>query len=1141
MHHSNLQLRPVTIPQICHDAASAAAGTILPSILMLLLVFSTATCYAQFGANVQGTAQDSNGALLAGITITLTNQDTKVSQRTVTNTLGEYRINSLGPGNYQVGASAAGFTTTTVSFVLQTNEQREVNLTLSVGSVATNVVVSSEAPLLDVSDSRTEQTLSERPLSELPIPARNPESMVMLTPGVVGKGTSGATNFNVENYNDASANGRGANGNQYIIDGLDATSNARAGVLNMTPNVDTLAEVTVQVNRYDVDFARTSSIQTVMTTKGGSQEFHGFGSTYYTWQDLYAKPEFSHPAAGAPDYPPFHTLNTSLGIGGPILSKRKLFFFGAFEPYRSITANNGTVYSYEDPAFTSFASAAKPTSFGTTVLTKYPVSHVVTTAVSKTAAQLFGASNPAADTGCATPSTDNIPCSLAVIDNGTFNALNLNTAKQYNIRIDKNFEKDRLYGNVFRNTSFNTTAALRTAFTTTQPLYSWAYQVNETHQFSAKTLNEAAFGETRIEGINNDTGTFIVPVINITGLGTGFGDGSPLQDYVQHGYHWREVFSHIIQAHSIKAGYEGLHAIQQSFFAPNGAHPTLAYTNLINFINDEAYSETSLSYDSLTGQPSPSQNFYAVSSFGLFAEDTWQVNRRLTLNYGMRYDNFGDPYPIQGTKFSNFYLGSGSNLEQRVANGKLVPQSHYFQHDMNWIFSPRAGVALDPFGNGKYVIRGGFGLYHDFFNINNAVGGAKTNPPSYVIPTFYNDGSTAPPILAFGTSNTYPFGFSYPKFVGQTLNAAGGIVGSQIGIGGSYQNLEPETTMVYSAAIERQLGPRMVASVNYTGSHSYNLWTAGINPNSTFYGQDVNNFAGDLTQHLSCSGSGASEKCTGTITRANPSFGAITYTLNGARQSYNAFIASVKGRFSERGFIVASYTRSRDMDNALTYPTPEVNLYYGPSSYDVPNRVSVGANYQLAGLNHGNGLVGRVTDGYTISSVVALQSGEPFTVYTSAPFAATLINPSLPAATGNLQYTASSGDYNADGVNMDYPNVSSYSQPHSRSAYIKGIFPLCAGGNLSNCGVFSQPQFGQEGNEGVNLFRSPGFAQTDFTLEKVTKIREQVDLHVRVDIFNAFNRVNLNAVDANANDTTFGTSTGTSTPRYLLLGGRITF
>jgi hypothetical protein len=411
----------------------------------ILILLSSAVCHAQFGASVQGTTQDSAAALVPGATVTLVNKDTGVSQRAASNASGEFRINSLGAGSYDISASAAGFAKSTVSFILQTNEQRNVPLILSVGNVATNVSVTTEAPLLDTSDSRTYQTFNTDSLTQLPIAARNPESVVTLTPGVVGKGTSGATSFNVENYNDASANGRGANGNQYVIDGLDATSNARAGVLNMTPNVDALSEVTVQVNRYDVDFARTSSIQTVMTTKSGSKQFHGFASVYYTWQNLYAKPEFSHPAAGAPDYPPFHILNSSFGVGGPILRKREFFFFFAIEPYRSITSNTSSVYSYEDPAFIAFAKQAEPNSFGTTILSTYPVSKVVTTAVSSTAAQLFGATNAAANTGCATPSNDNIPCSLAVIDNGTFNAQNYTNAKQYSLRLDKNFARDRLY------------------------------------------------------------------------------------------------------------------------------------------------------------------------------------------------------------------------------------------------------------------------------------------------------------------------------------------------------------------------------------------------------------------------------------------------------------------------------------------------------------------------------------------------------------------------------------------------------------------------------------------------------------------------------------------------------------------------
>ena len=268
------------------------------------------------------------GAAVPNASVTLLNQETGVSQAVTTNGSGSYRINSLAPGRYSISAAAAGFGTSTVQFVLEANEQRNVPFTLSIGPVATAVTVSSEAPLLDTSDSRNQQTLDSKALEELPVQQRNPTSLVTLTPGVVGKGSNNAVPFNAENYVDASANGRGANGNQYILDGLDVTSNARAGVLNITPNVDALSEVTVQINRYDVDYARTSSIQTVMTTRSGTNQFHGFASVYYTWQALYAKPEFSHPAPGTPTYPPFHILNTSFGIGGPIWKKHKLFFFG---------------------------------------------------------------------------------------------------------------------------------------------------------------------------------------------------------------------------------------------------------------------------------------------------------------------------------------------------------------------------------------------------------------------------------------------------------------------------------------------------------------------------------------------------------------------------------------------------------------------------------------------------------------------------------------------------------------------------------------------------------------------------------------------------------------------------------------------
>ena len=125
-----------------------------------------------------------------------------------------------------------------------------------------------------------------------------------------------------------------------------------------------------------------------------------------------------------------------------------------------------------------------------------------------------------------------------------------------------------------------------------------------------------------------------------------------------------------------------------------------------------------------------------------------------------------------------------------------------------------------------------------------------------------------------------------------------------------------------------------------------------------------------------------------------------------------------------------------------------------------------------------------------------------------------------------------SGDYNADGNNLDYPNVGSYNTPHGRQDYLNGVFKP---------GNFTLPAMGTEGNEKVSGFRNPGFAQTDLNLAKATKITEHIGLQLRFEFYNAFNRVNLNGVDANLNSGTFGRSTGQGKPRYIQIGANLTF
>jgi hypothetical protein len=1115
----------------------------------LLFVTMAIPAFAQFSGGLQGTVQDSSGSSISSATVTLTNIDTQVSQIAMTNASGVYRFSSLAPGNYKVTAVATGFGASSTDFTLNTDETRNVPITLAVGSVSTQVQVTTQQPLLDTSDSRNQLTLDTAALEELPMAARNPLSLITLAPGVTGLGSGTATNFNPENSVDASANGRGSNGNQYIVDGLDVTSSIRPGVVNLTPNADSVQEASVQTNTYTVDYGRASSIQTVMTTKSGTDAFHGFASEYYTYEGLYARGEYGIPAGTK--VAPFHTNNLSFGVGGPVIPHHKFFFFAGYEPYLSLTSNGASIQTYEDPAFVAFANMAQPGSPELTLLNKYTPSNVTFRNVQSTAAQAFGSPTPSSpNTGCGTASTDNIPCGTAVFDQGNFNSSSYNNSKQYNVRVDKYFNKDRVYGLFYRDTINTGGPAARPAFATTNNYYTLSFQGSETHTFSSNTINEAFGGYNRIEGFAPSSGNFTIPVVNVTGLGVGFGAGFALGDYIQHSYHWRDVLTHIRGSHSLSAGYEGWHGNDIALFAAAYAQPTFQFNSLIDLINNNPYYENNLSYDPVTGKPKANNYGYSQTTGGAFAEDTWKVSKKLTVNYGIRYDNFGNAYPsLAGTGLSNFHLASGSTFQERVANGVMTAQSHVYNSDLNWVFSPRAGFAYAPGDGEKWLVHGGIGLYHDYFTLGNSENGLSANPPGFVRPTFYNNGSTAAPIFGYATQDSYPFGYPYPAFQGQPLDSKGGIAGSQINVAGVDESLSSPYTINFNLAVDRQITPGFVVSLGYVGSHSGSLVAAGGNTGNTSYGNDVNAFAGDLIQHINCTvtpgsdGGAASSACSGTQTRLNTSFGAINYAFNSSVANYDGAIVSARGRFARRGFLTAAYTFGHSLDDWQNYPVGyPITQFYANSPYDVRHRLSLGVSYELPGANFGNGLERRVLGGWTLSGLSVLQSGTPFSVYTGAAFSAELINPGLPATASNLTFAPGSGDFNADGDNNDYPNVTSVKQSHNKGDYHtgRGILAACPGGVLP-CGDFTLPALGTEGNEAPDQFRNPGYADVDFTLKKVTAITERINLELRLDTFNLFNRVNYQGVDTNLQDGNFGQSTSTYPARNMLLGGRINF
>ncbi len=1137
----------------------------------LFACIATIACHAQFNGNVQGTVLDPKGSVIPQAQVTLVNSQTGVMQRATSDANGLYHFDSVAPGEYTVSATVQGFNPASTSFTLTTNQTRDVPLNLTIQSASSTVTVTTQEPLLDTSDSRFEQTLDTTALTDLPLPGRNPTNVITIAPGVTGlggqasPGTANSTNFAPENWVSASANGRGANGNQYVVDGMDVTSSIRPGVINLTPNADTVQEVSVQTNIYTVDYGRASSIQTVMTTKSGSNQFHGVASEYYTSQQLTARGEFGVPQPTPLN--PYHVNNMSFTVGGPVIPHKQFFFYAGYEPYLSLSSNGSSLVGYEAPEFVQFAKTAQPNSPEVQLMTKYPASGATTSGVSATAGQLWSNSLPSAQqaaceagTGNLGAAYDNIPCGTPVFDVGHFNSSSYYNAKQYNIRLDKYFSKDRIYGNFFRDTINDGGPSIRPAFATSSNFYTFSLQVNETHTFSPNMLNEALFGYNRIEGISPKTGLFTVPLVSVNQLGTGWGDGFADGDYIQHSYHWRDVLTRIVGSHSFKAGFEAWRGDDIALFAGAFDQPNLYYQSMIDLINDNPYSENGLAYNPVTGQPAARNYGYKETTFGLFAEDTWKASRKLTVNYGIRYDNFGNPYvALKGTVLANLHLATGSNMAQRIAGASMVQQSNVFKHDINWVFSPRAGFAYDPFSNGKWVVRGGFGVFHDYVTLGNAENDLGSNPPGPVVPTFYNNGSTAAPIFGYGTQNTYPFGFQYPAFVGKPLDSKGGIAGSQIGVSGNDLNLSAPITLNWSAAVERQLSSRMTASLGYSGTHSSNLLIVGGNTGATSYTVDLNLIPGDLIQHPVFNSSGVWTG-SGAQTRLNTSFGSMGYEFNGARQNYAAFIAAVKGRFGSHGFLTASYTRSASKDNSANYPEGyvatggtnyDINQWYSPSTWDVPNRISLGWSYDIPGFSRGNGFTKRITTGFNLSGVTVLQSGTPFFISNSNPLAlvdsagvtVTSTNYQSELAAGHFAFAPNSGNYAADGANFNVPDVVSYKQKTGRNDYkYKGVVDS----GVVTHAQFAQPAFkagGTEGNEKLGQFRNPGYADTDFTVKKTTALAERFSLELRLDIFNIFNRVNLNGVNTNFGDTSanFGTTNSNLPPRNMQVAARLTF
>jgi len=1091
---------------------------------LLPFLLANLSVYAQYSSNIQGIVSDPSGAVVNGASIQLRNVDTNVVAATASSDSGNYRFSSLQPGHYIISAEASGFSKTEINLTLGTAETQGINIRLAVGSTSQMVTVTSQTPALDPDESRLQTTLPSLTVRDLPQLNRNLWDVLAVTPGVVGAGVraagtspgGGNDNFGTQTPQ-LSANGRSYTGNLVMVDGMNVTSPIQNGNIILAPVPDAVQEASLQTNSWDAENSLGSSILIQVTTKSGTNKFHGTGSLFYTDQNLQATPEFQTTVAS-------FTRKDLVGtLGGPIL-KDRIFFFADFEKLWSKTPEQQGTQTFEAPEFVSWAQQNFPNSVGTQALTQYPATYLRSTGVAATASDYLLGS-----TGCAPGQTTipvsgsvSIPCSQPVLDTGSFVFSPYYNALQYNFRGDfYATDKDRIYLSYYNDSFDQQQAAPRQGLGALDIMRNRYGQADYTHTFSPNLLAEGSFAFASVGGANGQDADLKVPEITVSQgsegfhIGGGWGPGA----YRGPNYNWRAILSWAHGKHNLKFGYSGDHAIEHGDFTPVNVRPGFVFTDLVQLVQDNPVSESVGAYDPLTGVAGKVVFGGQTNPFGFYAQDDWKVRSNLSLTFSLRWDNFTNhtAWGNSGFRFSSLLLGSGNTFNDQVTNAVVRQVSGVFENSMSNFWSPRIGFAWDPSNTGMWSIRGGVGLFRDWVVLGQSVDQMRNNPPGVISPTFTTGCPNPPncpvqPIFALAPSGSYPFNYPLPPIPANSLNPAGGITGIQSAVNSLARNLTAPMAVNYLIGVERQLPFHLVAGANYSGSQSYN----GLS------GSDVNRYAGGAV----IGGGGE------TINRLNPNFGTITYVRNPNAASYNAMILSVRGREGQRANFQASYTLSHaqsypeantrfDQDAGLNIPDQNAYFSYrGDANWDVRQRFSFSGVYLVPGLKSG---VGRVlTGGWELSSIIALQTGTPFWVYNTNPPTAA-VNP---------------GDYNLDGLNWDIPNAPAqdFSGSHSKSSYKKGIF---------SASDFPAPAAGQEGNLKRNTFRNPGLGQYDASLLKnnpLPWLGEQSNLQFRFDFLNLFNRVNLGPVNADmSNGNLFGKSSTALAARQIQLGIRVSF
>jgi Carboxypeptidase regulatory-like domain/TonB dependent receptor len=1158
-------------------------------LLSTILFLLTASAFAQYGASLQGTVTDKSGAVVAGAKVAIINQATGVSRNTVTGDSGFYRITGLAPGNYHMDVEAVSFKKSTRSNVAVLSETvNGADIILETGSASETVNVTASAGSLQTESANVGTTLTSRQVVDLPEFGRDPYELVRLTPGVfadasrqgngnaqgipqqVGPGGSNNQIFQTENQVQAIANGQRVSANDYILDGVSINSLEWGGATVITPNQESVQDVTVLSSSYSAEDGRNSGAQVKVISRNGTNALHG--SAFYKLNDkgLNAFNKFYGPtniplsqitcetatpsqftivASHCPDRDDQKYRDYAGSIGGPIL-KNRLFFFFSYEGTRLQNTVPLRSQFLETPEFEQYVIAQNPGSIAAALFSTPGIKPRISTVVGSetdccSLIPNYGLGRWYSPGNAVGQAIGNGPDGIP--DWGVFDLTlpNTSSGNQYNGRVDYTKGNNQFFVSTYIVQFNNFSGGQRPIDDSTFRPRNYAATIGWDRVISPTMLNEFrvnftryAYDQTQPVGQTN----YGIPQIRLFDFDIGgFGSNDSLIGIPQSGtnpaalaqntYALAETFSWVRNTHALKFGFEDRRQ-QNNNNEPGAQRPQYQFRGLLNLANDACcfYEQVEVNP---TGGALNGQRYFRDNDYGIFVQDDWKVRPNLTVNLGLRWEYFSPLTEAKNTQ-SNYIFGSqgffNGSVCAPVAPLTACPSgSQLFQPDRN-NFGPRIGFAWSPERyNSKVVFRGGFGIV---FNRNGDVvyDNIRQDTPYSALATaccFFDPGPIVGPppgsnILYSLGANTqatsYPVNPAFANGVapdGALCANVGCTSTNKVSLFGALPHEPNPYVYIFSYQVELQPLRDFVVKLGYQGSRSRKLVrTIDLNrmiPGDTF----------------------------------DPECGVPLHPCGVRDEVQSASIPGLVPCGPSNPACPAPITVGNNRFSNLYFPLPDVNASYDAAVFGFTRRFRQGfqldANYTWSHAidtssyevgfqqtDPSNQLLNRGSSDFDVRhnfvmdvlwEVPAFRGRHDFMGAALGGWTVT----GIMSKHSGFPYSALIGscdpnnDRNGDGTCPDLPFAyhGGVIQSPSKQQWINGVFPNPAA-------EFDTTTLGP-GCRCRNIFSGPGYTSVDmtlgkdFALPKFAFFGEGSKLEIRANAFNVFNTLNLSPlIPANA-------------------------